>query len=64
MEPHCYNSFLHSLWSEFLAADPDVSGSIPGATTFSAKQWIWNGVHSNLLKINEELLEREVAAPV
>jgi hypothetical protein len=21
-------------------------GSIPGATTFSDKQWVWNGVHS------------------
>jgi hypothetical protein len=24
----------------------------------------WNGVHSALVRINEELLEREVAAPV
>jgi hypothetical protein len=24
-------------WSEFLATDPDVPGSIPGATTFSEK---------------------------
>jgi hypothetical protein len=22
------------------------SGSIPGATNFSEKQWVWNGVHS------------------
>jgi hypothetical protein len=28
------------------------------------KQWIWNGVHSALVRINEELLERKVAAPV
>jgi hypothetical protein len=24
----------------------------------------WNGVHSALVRINEELLERKVAAPV
>jgi hypothetical protein len=33
-------------WPEFLATDPDVRGSIPGATRFSEKQWVWNGVHS------------------
>jgi hypothetical protein len=32
--------------SEFLATDPEVLGSIPGASTFSEKQWVWNGVHS------------------
>jgi hypothetical protein len=26
--------------------------------------WVWNGVHSALVRINEELLERKVAAPV
>jgi hypothetical protein len=25
---------------------------------------VWNGVHSALVRINEELLERKVAAPV
>jgi hypothetical protein len=30
-------------WSEFLGTDP---GSVPGATRFSEKQWVWNGVHS------------------
>jgi hypothetical protein len=33
-------------WSEFLATDPEVLGSIPGASRFSEKQWVWNGVHS------------------
>ena len=33
-------------WSEFLATDTVVSGSIPGATRFSEWQWVWNGVHS------------------
>jgi hypothetical protein len=28
------------------------------------KQWVWNGIHSDLVRINEELLERKVAAPV
>jgi hypothetical protein len=51
-------------WSDFLAADSEVPGSIPGAAIFSEKQWVWNGVHSALVRINEELLERKVAAPV
>jgi hypothetical protein len=51
-------------WSEFLAANPEVLDSIPGATRFYEKQWVWNGVHSALLRVNEELLERKVAAPV
>jgi hypothetical protein len=37
-------------WSEF-------PGSIPGATRFSEKQWVRNGVHSALVRITEELLE-------
>jgi hypothetical protein len=49
--------------SDFLAADREVPGSILGAARFS-KQWFWNGVHSALVRINEELLERKVAAPV
>jgi hypothetical protein len=39
-------------------------GSIPGATKFSAYQWVRNRVHSALVRKNEELLERKVAAPV
>jgi hypothetical protein len=39
-------------------------GSIPGATRFSEQQWVWNGVYSALVRINEELLEGKVAAPV
>jgi hypothetical protein len=27
-------------------------------------KWVWNRVHSALVRINEELLERKVAAPV
>jgi hypothetical protein len=33
-------------WSEFLATDPEVPGSIPDASRFSEKQRVWNGVHS------------------
>jgi hypothetical protein len=33
-------------WSEFLATDPEIPGSIPGASRFSEKQQVWNGVHS------------------
>jgi hypothetical protein len=29
---------------------------------FSKYQWVWNGVHSSLVRINEELLERKLAA--
>jgi hypothetical protein len=47
---------------------PDYSstglGSIPGATIFSEKSWVWNGVHSALVKINEELLKMKVATRV
>jgi hypothetical protein len=32
--------------------------------TLSEYQWVWNGVHSALVRINEELLERKVAVPV
>jgi hypothetical protein len=39
-------------------------GSILGPARFSEWQWVWNGVHSALVRINEELLERKVAAPV
>jgi hypothetical protein len=33
------------LWSEFLATDPEVPGSILDTSRFS-KQRVWNGVHS------------------
>jgi hypothetical protein len=33
-------------WSEFLATDAEVPGSIPGATKFSVFHWVWNGDHS------------------
>jgi hypothetical protein len=51
-------------WSDFLAAHPEVPGLISGATKFSEYQWVWNGAHSALVRINEELFERKVAAPV
>jgi hypothetical protein len=35
-----------------MAANPEVQDSV------------WNGVHSALVRINDELLERKVAAPV
>jgi hypothetical protein len=47
-----------------LATDTEVPGSIPGAARFSEQQWVWNGIHSALVRINEELLERKVAALV
>jgi hypothetical protein len=50
--------------SGFLAANSEVPGSILGATRFSEWQWVWNGVHSSLVRINEEVLERKVEAPI
>jgi hypothetical protein len=43
-------SMLHNrqpLWSSGQSSSLQMqgSGSIPGATTFSEKQWRWNGVH-------------------
>jgi hypothetical protein len=55
---HLLISFLFSSL-HFLAADSEVPSSIPGATKFSEYQWVWNGVHSALVRINEELLERK-----
>jgi hypothetical protein len=51
-------------WSDFLAANPEVPSSIPDTTTFSEYQWVCNGIHSALVRINEELLERKVVAPI
>jgi hypothetical protein len=54
-----------AVWqSEFLASNPEIPGSTPGDTRFSEWQWVWNGVHSGLVRVNEELLERKFAAPV
>jgi hypothetical protein len=33
-------------WEEFLATDLDDPGSIPGASRFSERQRVWNGVYS------------------
>jgi hypothetical protein len=40
------------------------SGSIPGATRVSEKEWIWNGVHSALWVQLRSYLKQKVAAPV
>jgi hypothetical protein len=45
-------------WPEFLATDPEVSGSNLGTTRFSERWWVWNGPF-NLVSTNEELLERK-----
>jgi hypothetical protein len=49
---------------ELFTVDSEVPCSIPGTARFSEQQWVWKGVHSFLMKINEELLERKVAVPV
>jgi hypothetical protein len=43
---------------------PESPGSILSAARFSEWQWVWNGVHAALVRINEELLERKVMASV
>jgi hypothetical protein len=40
-----YQADRNEKWSEFLATDPEVPVSIPGATRFSAKS-VWHRVHS------------------
>jgi hypothetical protein len=44
------------LWSEFLATDPEVPGSIPGATRFSEKWWGLERGPLSLVSTIEELL--------
>jgi hypothetical protein len=45
-------------WSEFLATDPEVPGSIPAATTFSdIVDLEWDPL--SLVRITEELHERK-----
>jgi hypothetical protein len=49
---HKSNHYVYDqlpVWSsgqEFMAADTEVPVSIPGATRFYEKQWVWNWVHS------------------
>jgi hypothetical protein len=47
-----------------LAADPEVPGSIPGATRFSDKYRVWNGVHSASWVHLRSYLKEIKAAPV
>jgi hypothetical protein len=61
---HSHTNIYCGLVSDFLVAKPEVPRSIPGAFRFSEYQWVWNGVHSALVRINEELLKRKLAAPV
>jgi hypothetical protein len=49
---------------EFLATDPDFSGSIPGASRFFEKQQLRNWVHSASGGQLRSYLEDIVAAPV
>jgi hypothetical protein len=55
----CWRLIVICCGSDFLAADPEVPGSVPGAASFSEYQWVWNGVHSALVRINEDLFERK-----
>jgi hypothetical protein len=55
---------LCSLWSEFLATDPEVPGLIPGAFRFSEKHLLWNGVQSASWEQLRIYLKGKVTAPV
>jgi hypothetical protein len=46
-----------------MAIDPEILGSIPGAT-FSEKYWVCNGVHSASSVQMSSYLEEKVTAPV
>jgi hypothetical protein len=51
-------------WPEFLATDPEVPGSIPGATSFFLEVVGLERGPLSLVRITEELPERTIAAPV
>jgi hypothetical protein len=55
---------LCGLVVKFLAIDPEVPCSIPGASRFSERQRVWNGVHSASWGQLRSYLEEIVAAPV
>jgi hypothetical protein len=55
---------IGSHFMQILFACPEVPGSIPGAARSYKWQWAWNGVNSAIVRINEKLLERKVAAPL
>jgi hypothetical protein len=50
--------------SEFLAANPAVRVRFPALPHFLSSSFFCNVVHSGLVRINEELLEKKLAAPV
>jgi hypothetical protein len=52
---------LCGLVARVLATHPEVPGSIPGSTRFSEWQLAWNGAHSALVTINEELHGKKVS---
>jgi hypothetical protein len=52
------------LWSVLLLQTQRYRVRFPGAARFFVLQSVWNGVHSGLVRINEEILERKVEAVV
>jgi hypothetical protein len=66
---HFYSAMLFpdclcGLAVRVLATDPEVLGSIPGASRFFEKQRVWNGVHSAQWGQLRSYLEEKVEAPV
>nr|CAD7199316.1 unnamed protein product [Timema douglasi] len=50
--------------SEFLVTYPEIPGSIPDNSSFSLKQWVWNGVNSASLRLMQSYLNEKVAAQI
>jgi hypothetical protein len=51
-------------WSEFLVTDPEIPGSISGASRFSENQRVWKSAHSASWGQPRSYLKGQVAAPV
>jgi hypothetical protein len=51
-------------WSDCLATNAEVPGSIPALPDFLSSSGSGTGSTQPLLRVNEELLERKVAAAV
>jgi hypothetical protein len=55
---------MDDVWDRLCGLMVRGPGSIPDATRFSEKQWVWNWVHSASSVQLRSYLEEKVAAPV
>jgi hypothetical protein len=72
-QKHGYKQYINNDTNEYQdrlcglvvrVSEPEVLGSIHGASRFSEKQWVWNGVHSASWGQVRSYLEETVVAPV